>query len=378
MALPCFPKLPSKRTEFHHRALTASTIRVATLPACQVFDMHRLDVGPHPPPEQRRHEGASGVGKIGGLPLPHAGPILYGVVPPGVLAEGLRQVASLTQLVARCLGVVLPHPVLVCFRECRACGAVRDFGADVVDAVDERDDEEGRIGSPERADELCPACRQKRGEEHKAFPTRPEQTKESSASFPASSRQRRPTLLSFVGSSARKAIEITTSATSRAITNMQQTASAASQDTAVPSRVQKHARAGTERGAASLDVSLTSPERIAQRVERASFACLRENDEAAAAEYALRPPRWREEEGTVERARDGGDGAESANASRDEFRAAEERFAVGMQLLQNDVAALCFRAGADPADLWPAESVLLNLDALRAYCRKEAEGGVHP
>jgi len=129
--------------------------------ACRVFDMHRLDVG-----ERYSKRGstvaatnagtstkgndscATGVGKIGGLPLPHAGLVLYGVIPSVVLASSLRLVASLTQMVARCLGVVLPHPILVSFRECRRCGSMYDFGGDVIDdeCNDQDDAEEEYVG----------------------------------------------------------------------------------------------------------------------------------------------------------------------------------------------------------------------------------------
>lgn len=49
----------------------------------------------------------------------------------------------------------------------------------------------------------------------------------------------------------------------------------------------------------------------------------------------------------------------------------EDHFAVALQLLQNDVIALCIRAGVPVTDLWPAEAVLLNLHALELFCRGE-------
>ena len=60
-------------------------------------------------------------------------------------------------------------------------------------------------------------------------------------------------------------------------------------------------------------------------------------------------------------------------SSREEFLVAEEKFNTGMQLLQNDVVALCFRAGVEISTLWPAESVLLNLYSLLCHCRKKAD-----
>jgi hypothetical protein len=46
----------------------------------------------------------------------------------------------------------------------------------------------------------------------------------------------------------------------------------------------------------------------------------------------------------------------------------EEEFAIGLQLLQNDIVALCIRAGVPVGRLWPAEAVLLNLHSLWIYC----------
>jgi hypothetical protein len=59
------------------------------------------------------HKQARGIGKIGGLPLPNAGPELFAVLPASELQSALRMVASSTCLVARCLGISLPHPILL-------------------------------------------------------------------------------------------------------------------------------------------------------------------------------------------------------------------------------------------------------------------------
>jgi len=120
---------------------------------------------------------------------------------------------------------------------------------------------------------------------------------------------------------------------------------------------------------------------------------LRENYDKSATEYVLNPPRWREEGNQMNKT----EASNSINnadptkvqtelnygtqgqtfSSREEFRVAEERFATGMQLLQNDVVALCFRAGVDVSALWPAESVLLNLHSLWCHCQKMVEATSH-
>ena len=99
-----------------------------------------------------------------------------------------------------------------------------------------------------------------------------------------------------------------------------------------------------------------------------------------ATEYILNPPRLNDDGGN----NDGKilssvneTGASSSNSqnqlfsNREDFHSAEERFSIGVQLLQNDVIALCFRAGVDVSKLWPAESVLLNLHALLEHCQAQ-------
>ena len=55
----------------------------------------------------------NGIGKVCNMPLPHAGQELFGVLPHDMLTSSLRLVASMTNLLARCLGIVLPHPILL-------------------------------------------------------------------------------------------------------------------------------------------------------------------------------------------------------------------------------------------------------------------------
>ena len=383
-------------------ALVSGTQQIQTLRfhfACKVFDMHRLDVGEKYTKQsgatkddeaKKANESATGVGKIGGLPLPHAGPALYGVIPPLVLASSLRLVASLTQLVARCLGVVLPHPILVCFRECSRCGGMYDFGADVIDVSvsDECDDEvDEEFLDDSENHKLCTSCREGTSDSNAAAAKATQQTNEPSTST-STLAQKRSSLLKFVGSSARKAIAITSSATTRAITHMHQ--STASIDSATSSGSTTIARSSMNNAAqqpASPVSNAMSKESIAKRISHASFAYLRENHDKSATEYVLNPPRWNEtknEAGIDSRNQSSSNKPETTKsdpthtstsifATREEFHVAEERFATGMQLLQNDVVALCFRAGVDVSTLWPAESVLLNLYSLWHHCKTMAE-----
>ena len=342
--------------------------------ALRVFDMHRIDVGDEYTNGNKgkmNKDNATGVGKIGGLPLPHAGPALYGVLPQGVLASSLRLVATLTNLVSRCLGVVLPHPILVCARECSKCGAVYNFGGDVIDTIslDDIDIDDGF--SDDAQISICNACCQEGSNQRGSASV--SKTKVTPAKLPAAStttRSSKSSLISIVGASARKAMALTASATSRAMTN--------AQNLAYPSGASTDARS-FEHGTPSHLIS-TSPSIITKRINHASFAVLAESYESGATEYILNPPRLKEDGGNNE-----GKILPSVNetdtscsnsqsqlfSNREDFHSAEERFSIGVQLLQNDVIALCFRAGVDVSKLWPAESVLLNLHALLEHCQAQ-------
>ena len=342
--------------------------------ALRVFDMHRIDVGDEYTNGNKgkmNKDNATGVGKIGGLPLPHAGPALYGVLPQGVLASSLRLVATLTNLVSRCLGVVLPHPILVCARECSKCGAVYNFGGDVIDTIslDDIDIDDGF--SDDAQISICNACCQE-GSNQRGGAASVSKTKVTHAKLPAANtttRSSKSSLISIVGASARKAMALTASATSRAMSN--------AQHLAYPSGASSDAK--SLQGTPSNLIS-TSPSIITKRINHASFAVLAESYESGATEYILNPPRLKEDGGNNE-----GKILPSVNetdtscsnsqsqlfSNREDFHSAEERFSIGVQLLQNDVIALCFRAGVDVSKLWPAESVLLNLHALLEHCQAQ-------
>ncbi|EJK70617.1 hypothetical protein THAOC_08008 [Thalassiosira oceanica] len=288
---------------------------------------------------------ASGVGKIGGLPLPHAGLALYGVIPQLVLSSSLRLVASLTQMVARCLGVVLPHPILVCFSECVQCGSLYGYGDDLIDLGGDDSEDEHDEGIPPSG--MCNVCI---NGIHVKKQVKPQP-------HTASELLQKPSLLKFVGSSARKALS---SAASHALNQMQQPEPAAFDTT--------HSSSSRQKVESPKKIPSEGNE-IEKRIRLASFACLRE-DQNSSTEYVLNPPRWNDDK----KKGNGNQSAESIAefASREEFHVAEERFGMGLQLLQNNIVALCFRAGVDISTLWPAESLLLNLHSLWMHCQAES------
>jgi len=448
--------------------------------ALKVFDMHRIDVGEQYSADKKGNNGReekernakhktvpTGVGKISGMPLPHAGPALYGVLPPMVLASSLRLVASLTSLVARCLGVILPHPILVGEREenwpsqsfeciggnggatlCRNCrndvvsaisGNFRrntNFGKDVIEFSedeDERDDDvETMIDEDESAedDDLCDDCKRTGGSTSSIGPRTYSESKATLSSSLNTERSHssrssgtRSSLLSLVGSSAKKAIALATGSSAvlstrqYSATNTHQQSSNGFHGTSRPDHAPMRGNSTSfisPMPRLSRKLSL-SPEAIARRIIHASFAVLLENHEPDAAEYVLKPPRWKADADPDDRGRSNSINSDtntnSASAqniahhnsnfkpsnqphqptvnngnrripttlpsfsTKEEYLMAEERFSTGLQLLQNDVVALCFRAGVDASTLWPAESLLLNLDALWHHCRAMMSAG---
>jgi hypothetical protein len=376
-------------------ALVSGTRQIQSLRfqyAVRVFDMHRIDVGEKYSNQSKDESStskkssnvttASGVGKIGGLPLPNAGPALYGVLPPSVLASSLRLVASLTNLVARCLGVVLPHPILGCSRECVRCGVVFNFGGDVIDLVSVEDGHEDDK-------RLCGTCQTELysfNSTTKNDQRGPRGTKMQPPVYQKQPHQTAPksSLFKFVGSSARKALALATG--SAVASSYPSNTNINVQHLSSPARLSPT----KQKSSASSSVSM-SPDAISRRINHSSFAVLLENSEAGATEYVLNPPRWKEESASKgsdetnsngDQSTLGSDGSANPNKSRtantafsnrEDFHIAEERFATGLMLLQNDVVALCFRAGVDVSTLWPAESVLLNLNVLWRHCQQMVE-----
>lgn len=140
---------------------------------------------------------------------------------------------------------------------------------------------------------------------------------------------------------------------------------------------------------------------ISRRLQHARAAVLCENVRVGdggghipnGAEYALIPHRWSDPpmravaspepsaainvSGTAPArgkppTEDGTSGVTSAEAIREQ----EERFAIVLQLHQNDVAALCIWAGVLVATLWSAEALLLNVNSHREHLMNDGRGAV--
>lgn len=340
-------------------ALVSGTRQIQTTRfyfALRVFEMHRIDVGEEYSHlannnETNRNATASGIGKICGLPLPHAGPALYGVLPPGMLASSLRLVASLTSLLASCLGVVLPHPILICSQECVRCGKVYNYGDDVTSGDMDSETDEGFHGN------LCIVCEREDVKVSSEYSVPKSQTVAPSLLEKIPSKAN---IISFVGASARKAVAL---ATGSPASYPSSTASKPTSDYPRPS-VTNYTNQNKFTKSRIMSYLV-----IARRISYATFAVLLENNAPEAAEYILNPPRWKEEKKNSNN-QDHQDSVSQHFTNREDFHRADEKFSIGLQLLQNDVIALCFRAGVEASTLWPAESMLLNLYSLLCHCVK--------
>jgi hypothetical protein len=242
--------------------------------------MHRLDVEVNNEDGKKVRSGrikhARGIGKIGGLPLPHAGPELFGVLPLDELQSALRLVASLTSLVSRCLGILLPHSILL--------KPNTPFEEDIA-GFEWHSAQTGEGGNPDQPE-----------------------TNSSS-------------LVSLAERATRNVFA--------SVMSPQVSREAVSQLPVPPP---------------SMD-----PEKVRQRLSHARAAILAEDQTKGSCSYAL-----------------------SGHVIN------EDEFAIALQLLQNDIIALCIRAGVPVAQLWPAEAVLLNLFALFEFCKSEVTRGSLP
>lgn len=288
--------------------------------ALQAFRFHRIQVT-LPKESERLGRRARGIGTIQGLPLPHAGPELFGVLPPMELRSALRLVASVTLVVAQCLSIKLPHPILLQYGTNKVEG-------DIIDMV--------RL-SEDRADTAVPVPETTHHQQQQHTPYNDRIMNGGSTLLSAST----TSLASLFGQS--KSMFQAVTAAAVAATTL------SSQSTQRPSH-QRHQQQQTSTDMPSSSSSSPSS-LIQQRLQYAQCAVLQEEDnENTEAAHSNNTPTGR---------------ASTRYILND---AATEEFAIAMQLLQNNVIILCIRAGVPVDLLWPAEAVLLNLHVLEEYC----------
>jgi len=289
--------------------------------AVAAFQMHRLDVK-NVQQMTHRMKHAKGIGKIGGLPLPHAGPELYSVLPPAELQSALRLVASLTSLVASCLGIVLPHPILLTTN-----GSIGDLAASTASGKEAMKSLSADHRSSSNRRRVDGASSKHGG---------------SSASLSSST----ASLASYVGQTVGRVLGPATKSSRSLEREARQSSSY------LKSSVTTSAGSSSPSKSINNQPNLNS-DAVQQRIHHAMSAVLAEapstHDRSGASiqHYALSVATMQQPDG--------------------------EEFTIALQLLQNNIVALCIRAGAPVSHLWPAEAVLLNLHTLHEFCREQAK-----
>lgn len=334
--------------------------------------------------EERRRRRPHGVGKVCGLPLPHAGPALYGVLPPAVLASSLRLVASLTVMLSRCLGIVLPHPILLRplgiggtgssssskRSKARAAAALahaqRKQCGDIVETVKvdgtnlenmlltlHADEEHRNVEQDTLKVGAASVASNGSGNGNGAPDGASSQSLLSSASsIRTLGRTARWAFAKATGHSSSEGAVPTTSSSSIGASAPPSTRAATGTTPEAPPSYSNLTNAKHHHAPADMST-------IAARIRHAAAAVIWEGADGTGGEYALIPPGWT-----------GAPVRSSASSSSDGL-SPDDEFATGLQLLQNDVVALCIRAGVQVSDMWPAEALLLNLHVLRIHLEKE-------
>jgi len=345
--------------------------------ARKVFAMHRLQIDTEDikltPLQKRRQESqpgqqlqrrARGIAKISGLPLPNAGPELYGVLPPRELQSALRIVATVTSTVARCLGIVLPHNILLTFNS-----STSSVG-DITDTISDEDLQQRNVSRNDQGPtrfrnttttpnfhqdtSFFNRSNQGMGANHAGgygasrFSTTT--TNNNNNTQPSVISSSTASLYSMMDTSyfynkAKKALAKATGQQTTT-TKTTTTSSSSSKNTMLRSGMATSSNSSKtiER---SFDATI-----VAQRLSHATAAILTDvdttadatNNNSASSKYAL-----------------------SCKA----MHQGDDDFAIALQLLQNNVITLCIRAGVPVSKLWPAEAMLLNLHELEKFCQRQ-------
>jgi len=336
--------------------------------ARKVFAMHRLQIDTEDikltPLQKRRQESqpgqqlqrrARGIAKISGLPLPNAGPELYGVLPPRELQSALRIVATVTSTVARCLGIVLPHRILLTFNN--STSAV----GDITDTISDEDLQQRNFA---RKGQAPTGFRNNTSNFHQdtSFFNRSSQpvganhggeygtsrfssgnNNAQSASVISSSTASLYSMMdkSYFYNKAKKALA---KATGQQTTT---TNSSSGKNATLRSGMAANSSNNSKTIERSFDATI-----VAQRLSHATAAILTDVDTTADATTR-------------------NNSASSKFALSCKAMHQGDDFAIALQLLQSDVITLCIRAGVPVSKLWPAEAMLLNLHELEKFCQRQ-------
>jgi hypothetical protein len=407
----------SDTIQLHVQAIRSQRFRLAM----QAFEMHRMDIGAeyndmtfedllrvdsihsktsnsanrrafqaNAEEEARlkkriREKVPSGIGKIGGMPLPHAGQSLYGVLPPNVLTSSLRLVANLTNVLARCLGIILPHPILlrplttpnsgICNEE---EGLLDNQTGDIIASVNSQKLQENkiddiRITTMQHYDNLGES-----EEEGEPMEGNAEEisTLESSSphypSIPVVTSSSTGSLLSLVGSSsnmlsrsARRALDVMKGHQHSHRQSIDDNECGVMQKVSPPSMDDSSVRHRLRHSSYAIICESTTHAPNPTKNSKSHDArndSSNENKGGLYVQYELRSPTYNSNSVVS-----GQTISTNSSLDRDELNRQEEHFTIGLQLLQNNVMALSLKAGVPIQALWPADAMLLNLHSLKLF-----------
>lgn len=319
----------------------------------------------------------SGIGNIFGLCVPHRGPNdFHGIIPRDVLISSLRAIASLTNLLARCLGIDLPHPIVLravsptYMTESSPCqreqAFIQDTTTDIVQSVSsyscgiyDRNTRGNRMTLFSDLDQLNPPTSQIR---LNTPTTEPISTGSKSVLMPPKSNiimdhgkisSSTASLMSLVGSSS----NVISRAAHRALDKMKgvhHVDASFSTMSHEPTSQQQHVKSSLKENSSPEDHYPPSMDKssIDARIQYASCAIIYESNflrngvTPTSVKYELKPP----------------------TKGMD-----DQSYSIGLLLLQNDIVALAIRAGVPISMMWPAEAMLLNLHSLFLYCQNQLE-----
>ena len=272
------------------------------------------------------------IGKIGGLPLPHAGPELYGVLPPRELQSALRLVASVTCTVARCLGIVLPHTILL---------KPNDYVCDIADTVSEE-------AVKQKANETSEKSQQQQQQSDQQQPIGSSSTSSIYSLMDGS----------YWKNSAKKVAKNALARATGQVTTSTGIGGEKKRLSSIGGNGGNVGGGGEQQSVVVGSSHITPPSldtsQLSIRIHHATAAVVAE-DQAVDA---------------------GGSGNVTPSSSSSKYSLSadgmnQQDFAIALQLLQNNVIALCIRAGVPVSKLWPAEAMLLNLHALDLFIQQQ-------
>lgn len=364
--------------------------------ALQAFDMYKLDIGE----DQKKNVGlngavenvkkdTSGYGRISGLALPHAGPIYYALFPSTILNSALRLVASLTFCVSQCLGITLPHPILlrpemsvVRDEDIMKASYKKNVNSSSWERTKRSDDSKSttngtfddatNLGNFEKTKQHISGKQEKRATDNsnnKFFRRGLSNIKNALIRTQQQQLQQQNS-----STKPNKHSTITTTPNDEVLISIDDVYGENDLDPQTMCKTDK----------AEYTRNLKFP--VQSYISHASFAILRENceDKKDVTEYALSIPDPDKKVVSSSISFSGSTSNERSHTARNTnnnnverinnvHKVTEEHFSIGLQLLQNDVVALCIRTGVHAKDLWPAEAVLLNLNALWLHCQTKVQ-----